>query len=123
MAGKMNVNVSGGSVSIGQVIQGETVSVSGNVAVDQTSAALRGFRDEALAAAGDRGLADPERAALEKRIGELEAAIRAAKANDRTALKRLRAAVEDFRGAFGWTAPLLKGVLAVCLPGVAALIK
>ena len=50
-------------------------------------------------------------------------AIRAAKGSDKTALQRLRAVVEDFRGAFGWATPLVKGVAAACVPAVAALIK
>lgn len=123
MGGKMNVSVTGGSVSIGQVIQGDAVSVSGPVAVEQANAAIQGFREAVAAAAGAHGLSAAERAALKTRIGALEAAIRAARPDDKTALKRLRGAVEDFRGAFGWAAPLVKGVVAACVPGVAALIK
>lgn len=123
MGGKMSFNVTGGSVSIGQVVQGDAVSLGGDVTVAPADMALRDFRATVEAAAGARGLGATERAALETRIAAIEAAVRAARPDDKTALKRLRGAVEDFRGAFGWAAPLAKGLVAACLPGIGALLK
>lgn len=118
----LNISITGGSASIGQVIQAEQVTTEGDVMVRTDAAALDAFRQAVAREISARALPSAERQALEARVAALEQALKDAAGGQKSALARLRAVVEDIRGAFGWTAPLLKQLCALCAPALAALL-
>jgi hypothetical protein len=123
MSNKMSINVSGGAFTVGQFVQGENVATHGEVQVQVPPEAIETFRAGILAQATNRGLDADERRALDERVAALEGALaEAAKTESPSALQRVGKIVEDFTGAFGWAAPILKPLLAVCAPPLAALL-
>lgn len=120
MSGKVNINVSGGAFTVGQLLQGENITISGDVQVQTPVEALATFHMELQNHATTRSLNLEERMQLERSVAAMEAALSlSARDKNESTLQRLRQTVEDLTGTFSWTMPFVKKVLAVCAPSMA----
>ncbi|MGZ8992372.1 MAG: hypothetical protein ACXW23_20945, partial [Telluria sp.] len=68
MNGDINVKVTGGSFTVGQMIQGKNVQVSGSAHVQSNPEAFRALREEVEA----RALTDEEHRSLNERLTALD---------------------------------------------------
>jgi hypothetical protein len=129
MAAKtLNINVTGGAATFGQVIQGDSVNVQGPVNVAAVAPAFEAFRRAVRAEMDANAVGAGERKALEERTAALEAAVKSAGAKGADAggggeppLEKVARLVGQIKAAFGWTAPLLKELCAACCPGLGVL--
>jgi hypothetical protein len=113
-SGKITTNISGGSVNIGNISQGDhNRNIAGAQSTAADSAFCAFFRDlEQLSAAAQH--TDAEIAALRAEIADLQLSLRAGAPSRASLVDKARRLYEKY----GWAAGALKSLLTLVIPGV-----